>query len=532
MGWPAVRIGYFASAAGLQPYWAPVMGSMARLLMLFLLTPALAPAQPSVDVGSKRFTESYILGEILARTVEGAGEAQSRHQPGLGNTAIVFAALKAGAIQIYPEYTGTLALELLGRKAVPGLDDLNAELETHGLMAGVRLGFSNSYALAMLESRAAELGIVRIGDLARHPRLRVAVSQEFLNRSDGWQALQQAYQLPLADVRGLDHGLAYEALARGQADVVDVYSTDAKIERYRLRVLRDDGGFFPAYDAILLFRKDLPERLPRTWRAVQRLEGRITQQQMVRMNAAAELSGVAFGQIAEDFLAGRGMDRAMAAKPGWENFSGRLFGSDFWRLTAQHLLLVLASLGLGVATGVPLGMCAHRAARARPWIMGTVSVLQTIPALALLAFLIAVLDRIGTVPAIVALFLYSLLPIVRNTEAGLAGVPRELRDSATALGLTEWPRLRLVELPLAAGSILAGIKTAAVINVGTATIAAFIGAGGYGERIVAGLAVNDHALLLAGAVPAAAMALIVQAAFDGADRYLIPGPARPAGRSG
>jgi osmoprotectant transport system permease protein len=499
---------------------------LARLLTLFFLAPAPASAQPVVDVGSKRFTESYILGEILTRTVERAGDARSRHRPGLGNTAIVFAALKAGAIQVYPEYTGTIALELLGRKAVPGLEELNEDLKAHGLMAGVRLGFSNSYALAMLESRAAELGIVRITDLARHPQLRVALSQEFLNRNDGWRALQQTYRLPLVDVRGLDHGLAYEALARGQVDVVDVYSTDARIERHRLRVLHDDRGYFPAYDAVLLFHKDLPKRLPRTWQALKGLEGRITQQQMIRMNAAAELSGAAFAQIAEDFLSGQSADGAPAAPSARDNFARRLFGADFWQLTAQHLLLVLASLALGVATGVPLGVWADRAARARPWILGVVGMLQTIPALALLAFLIAALDRIGTVPAIAALFLYSLLPIVRNTEAGLAGVPRSLRDSATALGLTEWPRLRLIELPLAARSILAGIKTAAVINVGAATIAAFIGAGGYGERIVAGLAVNDHAMLLAGAIPAAAMALIVQVAFDLADRFLVPGAGR------
>lgn len=501
---------------------------LSRLVMLLMLTPAWASAQPAVDVGSKRFTESYILGEILVRTVEAAGEARSRHQPGLGNTAIVFAALKAGAIQIYPEYTGTIALELLGRKAVPELEQLNRELKPLGLMAAVRLGFSNSYALAMREDRAAELGIARVTDLASHPGLRIAVSQEFLNRSDGWEALKRAYQLAHVELRGLDHGLAYEALARGQADVVDVYSTDAKIERYRLRVLEDDRAFFPAYEAVLLLRTDLPERFPRTWQALRRLEGRISQPEMTRMNAAAELSGVAFSRIAEDFLAGRGVG-SPAATPGWAHFAGRLFAADFWRLTGQHVVLVLASLALGVMTGVPLGWCAHRMARARPWIMAVVGVMQTIPALALLAFLIAALDRIGTLPAVIALFLYSLLPIVRNTEAGLAGVPQAMRDSATALGLTEWPRLRLIELPLAGRMIIAGIKTAAVINVGTATIAAFIGAGGYGERIVAGLAVNDHALLLAGAVPAAAMALLVQAAFGLADRNLVPGPTRRVG---
>jgi osmoprotectant transport system permease protein len=321
--------------------------------------------------------------------------------------------------------------------------------------------------------------------------------------------------------RGLDHGLAYEALAGGQVEIVDVYTTDAKIARYRLRVLDDDRGYFPAYDAVLLSRRDLASRFPRSWQALRDLEGRITRERMIAMNASAELSGASFAAVARDFLEGR-VPTGAAGRPQPRSFAGMLFGPDFGRLTAQHLLLVLASLVLGVVAGVPLGIIAHRSARAQPWILGGVGVLQTVPALALLAFLIAALDRIGTVPAIIALFLYSLLPIVRNTEAGLAGVSRTLRDSATALGLTEWPRMRLIELPLAARTILAGVKTSAVINVGTATIAAFIGAGGYGERIVAGLAVNDHALLLAGAIPAAALALLVQGAFDLLDRRMVP----------
>ena len=489
---------------------------MLRLLILLLL-PALGLAQPVLNVGSKRFTESYILAEIAAQTVNGTGEARAAHQQGLGNTAILFAALKSGAIHVYPEYTGTVAFELLGLEGVPDLAILNRELGRHGLAAGVPLGFSNSYALAMLEARAEALGIARISDLSRHPALRLALSQEFLNRNDGWQALKRAYQLPFAEVRGLDHGLAYEALAGGQVDVMDVYSTDAKIARYQLRVLQDDRGFFPAYDAVLLYRADLPQRFPRSWQALQALQGRITAAQMVAMNAAAELSAQPFSKVAEGFLGGQ----TPATQREQRSFLGALLGPDLWHLTLQHLVLVFASLVLGVAAGVPLGIWAHRMPRAGFWILGTAGVLQTVPSLALLAFLIAALDRIGTAPAILALFLYSLLPIVRNTETGLAGVPRQMRDSATALGLTEWPRMRLIELPLAGRTILAGIKTSAVINVGTATIAAFIGAGGYGERIVAGLAVNDHALLLAGAVPAAALALLIQGLFHLLDHGLI-----------
>ena len=490
-------------------------------LLIFLLFPALGLAQPVVNVGSKRFTESYILAEIAAQTVNAAGEARAVHQQGLGNTAILFAALKSGAIQLYPEYTGTIAFELLGLKRVPGPAELNRELARHGLAAGVPLGFSNSYSLAMAESRAEALGIERISDLTRHTGLRLALSQEFLNRKDGWQALKDAYQLPFGEVRGLDHGLAYEALAGGQVDVVDVYSTDSKIARYRLRVLRDDRSFFPAYDAVLLYRRDLPQKFPRSWQALQGLQDRITSPRMIEMNESAELSGQSFAVIAQGFLHGRHAAGTPSARQERRSFLDALFGPDLWRLTAQHLVLVFASLALGVATGVPLGIWANRMPRTGAWILGAAGVMQTVPSLALLAFLIAALDRIGTAPAIAALFLYSLLPIVQNTEAGLAGVPRQMRDSATALGLTKWPRMWLIELPLAARAILAGIKTSAVINVGTATIAAFIGAGGYGERIVAGLAVNDHGLLLAGAVPAAAMALLIQGLFHLLDHWLI-----------
>jgi len=456
-------------------------------LLALLLTPALSLAQPTVNVGSKRFTESYILAEALTITVNHAGEARAVHRPGLGNTAILFAALKSGSIELYAEYTGTIAFELLGLTAVPDLPQLNHELARHGLAAGVPLGFSNSYALAMLESRAAELGITRVSDLAAHPRLTVALSQEFLNRKDGWPALKRAYRLSFPEARGLDHGLAYEALAGGRVDVMDVYSTDAKIVRYRLRVLQDDRKFFPAYDAVLLYRADFPVVFPRSWRALQGLQGRISAEVMTAMNAAAELSAVPFATIAQDFLAA-GPAVAEAMQRERRSFLQALFGPDFWGLTGQHLVLVLVALAFGVALGVPLGIWANRAPRARGWILGGAGVLQTVPALALLAFLIAALDRIGTVPAILALFLYSLLPIVRNTESGLAGVPRSLKDAALALGLDRGATLRLIELPLAARTMLAGIKTAAVISIGTATIAAFVGAGGYGERIVAGLA--------------------------------------------
>ena len=458
-------------------------------------------AEERLRIGSKRFTESYILGEILARASGG------EHKPGMGNTGILVAALKAGAIDVYPEYTGTIAAEIVRLPGQPTLVELNRALYAQGLAAGVPLGFNNSYALAMREERARAVAIGRISDLASHPRLKLGLSQEFLGRADGWPALRQAYRLPQSPI-GLDHGLAYEAIAAGRIEVMDVYSTDAKIERYRLRLLEDDRHFFPRYDAVLLYRLDVPERYPRAWQALAQLEGRISQPQMMRMNAAAELEGRSFAEAAALFS-------GSASGPARERgFLRTLFGPDFWRLTREHVLLAAASLAVAIAVAIPLGVAAAKLHGAAQPILGVLGVIQTIPSLALFAFLIALVGTIGAVPALLALFLYALLPIARNTHAALTGLSRGMQQAAMAIGLRPPQRLWLVELPLALPSILAGIKTSAVINVGTATIAAFIGAGGYGERIAAGLALNDNATLLAGAVPAAALALVVQGLFE------------------
>jgi osmoprotectant transport system permease protein len=472
-----------------------------RFLLLLVFACA-AHAEDPLRVGSKRFTESYILGEIVARAAGG------EHKPGLGNTGIVLAALKAGAIDVYPEYTGTIAAEIVRLPGSPSIDQLNAALAQQGLAAGVPLGFNNTYALAMREDRAQALGIRRVSDLARHLELKFGLSQEFIGRADGWPGLKRAYGLPQPTPSGLDHGLAYEAIGAGRIDVMDVYSTDAKIERFKLRVLEDDRRFFPRYDAVLLYRADLPRRLPRQFELLKQLEGRIDERQMIRMNAAAELEGRSFAQAAALFT---GDDKPGSGR---RQFLETLFGPDFWRLTRQHLLLVGVSLAASIVAGIPLGIAAAKLPRAAQAILGAVGVIQTVPSLALFAFLIALVGTIGVVPALLALFLYALLPIVRNTHTGLTAISRGMRQAAMALGLEARQRLWLVELPLATPSILAGIKTSAVINVGTATIAAFIGAGGYGERIAAGLALNDNVTLLAGAIPAAALALLVQAAFE------------------
>ncbi len=501
-------------------HWICNVGGRAMALAATFMAAVVAfgaMAADAVTVGSKRFTESYLLGEIVTQRLQSVEGLHATHRQGLGNTAILFSALKSGAIDVYPEYTGTLAFELLGLTRVPALPELNAALASHGLAVGVALGFGNSYALAMPAARASAMGIVSIADLQRHAHLRYGLSQEFINRKDGWPGLREAYGLAAQPV-GLDHGVAYEAVKAGTVDVIDVYTTDAKLGRYELKVLADDRAYFPPYEAVLVYRKDLPQRNPAAFRALQTMERSISPAVMMRMNAAAELDGQPFARIASDFLAG-GAPSESQARPGWW---ARLFAPDFWRLTAEHCVLVFGALALSVGVGVPLGVWAARSRRARPWILGISGVLQTIPALALLAFLIAAMGRIGIVPAVIALFLYGLLPIVRNTESGLVGVAPGLPKAGLALGLRPRAVMNLIELPLALPSVLAGIKISAVINVGTATIAAFIGAGGYGERIVSGLAVNDHAMMLAGAVPAAALALLLQWAFEWSELRFLP----------
>ncbi|SFM53099.1 glycine betaine ABC transporter substrate-binding protein [Variovorax sp. OV329] len=487
--------------------WSCVL--LAALLPLVLALSAWAQSD-TLRVGSKRFTESYILAELLAQSAAPQLPAPPVVRQGLGNTAIVYEALRSGGIDLYAEYTGTIALEIL--KGPPGMsrEQIAAGLAPLGLGLGPALGFNDGYALAMREAQARELGVRTLGELAKHPQLKLGLSNEFIGRADGWRGLASRYGLPQTPT-GLDHGLAYDAIAAKQIDVMDIYTTDAKIDHLGLRVLEDDRAYFPRYDAVVLYRLDVAQRFPKAWAAIGALQGRIDERAMIAMNARAELKGESFDAIARSFLA---QGHAGAAPEAGRGFMAKLLGPDLGRLARQHLLLVAVSVGIAVLIAVPLGVLIFPMQRVRALVLGITGVLQTVPSLAMLAVLISLLGIIGTVPALVALTLYSLLPIMTNTVTGLAEVPEGQRQAGTALGMTSAQNLRLVQLPLALPTLVAGVRTATAIAVGTATIAAFVGAGGFGERIVTGLALNDRALLLAGAIPAAALALASEALFE------------------
>ncbi len=475
-----------------------------------------AAAVAALRVGSKSFTESVILGEIVAQVARAAG-APVEHRAGLGGTRLLWDALERGEIDVYPEYTGTLVEEILaGERPAAGPSSetwLSERLAARGLVLSVPLGFDNGYALAMPEALAGRLGVRSISDLRRHPALRLGFSSEFMNRREGWPSVRERYRLPHTGVRGLEHELAYRGLASGALDVTDAYTTDPQIRRHGLRLLRDDLSHFPSYDAVLVYRAEAPGRWPAAFQAIARLEGAIDTETIADLNGRAQ-----GGVLSESAAAAHFLDRRMgiAAPPAAAGRMARILGH-----TAEHLRLVGVSLTLAIAVAVPLGVLAFRHPRLGQAVLAVVGVIQTIPSLALLVFMIPLLG-IGAVPATVALFLYSLLPIVRNTHAGLASIPGAVRESAEALGLPPAAILRLVELPLAGGSILAGIKSAAVINVGTATLGALVGAGGLGQPILTGIRLDDVGLVLEGAVPAALLALLVQGLFDLAERALVP----------
>ncbi|MEM7691392.1 MAG: glycine betaine ABC transporter substrate-binding protein [Pseudomonadota bacterium] len=465
-----------------------------------------------IVVGSKVFTESHILGEIAAQRLESAGFAVER-KLGLGGTLISYQALKVGELDVYPEYTGTL-IRAVFKKQELSQEALEQALRVDGLILHEQLGFNNSYAVAVPSALAQSRDLKRISDLRTHSDLRFGFTHEFINRADGWPALQSRYGLPQTAV-GIEHALAYRAMASGDLDGTDAYTTDGELAFYDLVLLEDDRDLFPRYDAAFLTRQDLP---PSAMAALKPLAGLIDEKAMQALNRKVASDGQAPAQVARSFLE----EHELAApSDSYDPSSAAALAKSVIGHTLTHLRLTFAAVFLGCALALPLALAVSRNERWSSAIQYFAGLVQTIPALALLALMIP-LFGLGERTAIAALFLYSLLPIVRNTIAGLAGVDPLLRDVAASLGMTPRQQLIKVELPLAMPTIMAGIKTAAVISIGTATLAAFVGAGGLGEPILTGISLNDNRLILQGAIPAALLALITEFAFSRLSRSMVP----------
>lgn len=503
-------------------------------LALFLAAGQAPLASRAVVVASKPFGESYILAEMFSQLLEARGIRVDR-RPGLGATEIAFHALTSGAIDVYPEYTGTGLLAILGERPLTDkaavFQKVSTEFrERYGVRWLPPLGFQNSYAIAVRRSMADSLHLKTLSDLAAtRARIRAGLTADFVGRADGLPGLQHAYGLHLADVRVLGPAVKYQALAAGQVDVIDGYSTDGLIARYDLVVLDDDKHFFPPYEAAALVGPKLATELPQALVALSELSGRIDEARMRALNKRVEVDGAPAATVARDALRNLGLvTTPSAASPPGAPARTSFFAylreqrSAIARLTLRHIELVAISLIVAIAIAVPLGLLLERTGRGAESFIRSVGVLQTLPGIALLAFMIP-LFGIGVLPALIALVLYSLYPIVRNTYSGVREADPAAVSAARALGMTDAQILREVRLPLAAPIIMAGVRTAAVIDVGTATLAAFIGAGGLGEPIVAGLALSDTRMILSGAIPAALLAVAVDAGLAVVERWTRPG---------
>jgi osmoprotectant transport system substrate-binding protein/osmoprotectant transport system permease protein len=488
---------------------AVLLASPARLL-------APGPERPIV-IGCKQDVEGTVLAEIMAQLLEDRGFTVERRYS-LGGTLICFEALKRGSIDVYPEYSGTIEqaiLQLPGRVSHAQMRELlGARFKLEMLDF---FGFSNTYALAMSRTTAERLALKRISDLNGHAELRLGCSNEFLNRADGWLGLAKAYGLSARPV-GMEHALTYPAIHEGKLDVTDAYSTDGDLKKFDLVLLDDDHHFFPAYLAMPLVRAELNDSAKHV---LEQLAGTMTAVEMRSLNQSVQ-EKKSLRDVAAQFLRSKGLLTGERPPTAPEVAAERTIDWPFLlRCTLTHIQLTLFALVAGMAVAIPLGALVYRlGAMSRP-VLYVAGVLQTIPSIALLAFMIP-LFGIGARPAVAALFLYSLLPILNNTATALLSIDPVLRKVSVGMGLTAWQRLRYIELPLAAPTILVGIKTAAVINIGTATLAAFIGAGGLGEPIVTGLALNDPSLILQGAVPAALLAVITELAFELLQRIVVP----------
>lgn len=505
------------------------------LCLLFVIP---LPGQP-ISIGSKIHGESRLLAEIMAQAIEQNTDLTVHRRFGLGGTLICFEALRTGEIDVYPEYTGTILTAILHQdtnhpgnsqpgtilpdvlhdstlnRENPEQSDDNAYLSIsralenkYEMSLGPPFGFSNTYAI----TTRPDLGLKKISDLKNRNDLRFGFSNEFLKRKDGFAGLNQFYNLQLETPRGIDHGLAYQALAEKQIDITDAYSTDGRLQTYGFQLLKDDQHFFPPYDAVPIYRSGFSQKYPEALKAINKLANSLNEETMQSLNYRYEVERIPLATVAFDFLSAKGI---VQEKPG---ITAR---HPVLRQTLEHIQLTFLATFLAILLAVPLAIYMSDKKHIAGIALSFTGIIQTIPSLALLGFMIP-LFGIGFTPAVIALFLYALLPILRNTYTGLQSTDPILIEAARGMGMTRWQILRQVRIPLAMDVIMAGIRTALIINIGTATLAAFIGAGGLGESIITGITLNDHGLILRGAIPAALLALVADQGMALLERAVRP----------
>ena len=484
-----------------------------------------------VTIGSKIFTENILLAEMLAVLLEENYNFKVIRKFNLGGTKLVFDALRNKEIDIYPEYTGTgytMILKMSGETQPKKTYRIVKKefLDQFNLMWSLPLGFENTYALAVRDSDPRFKNIHSISQLKGKTNfLNIAAGHEFMERKDGFSNFIKKYQLHFQEdkIWTMNQGLMYSALKNKKMDMVMAYSTDGRIQAFDLKTLKDDKRFFPAYGAAYLTRREFLDQNPKIKKAFKELEGSIAEKEMIFLNNQVDQLKYDGAQAVKNFLIKKNLleeDIQNLKQEGWLDYylSKKEY---FFKIFYEHLLLIFVSLFFALLLAVPIGLWASYNIRVEKFVFLIVNTLQTVPSLALLAIFIPFLG-IGFLPAVVTLFIYSLLPIIRNTFEGVKNIDRVFISAGAGIGLNSWQILRHIQIPLALPMILAGVRTSAVIVVGTATLAAFIGAGGLGDPIFRGIAALNSKLIFLGAVPACLLAILIDRLLAFSETVIIP----------
>ncbi len=505
------------------------MGNLVKVLFFFLLTTHLWSKE--LTIGSKAFSESIILSEMLAQVLEENYNYKINRKMNLGGTKVLFDALDGGDIDLYPDYTGTgyiMLLKMQGETDPQAVYDIvKKEYENRfGITWSPSLGFNNTYAIAVRENDPRFKEIKTISDIIPIAnKLRFVAAHESMERKDGYKAFKEFYKIPFDDnkAKGVDSGLMYSAIRDDHADMIMSYSTDGRIKAYNLKILEDDKKFFPPYYAAFLVKEKTLEDHPALVEIFELFDDFISEEEMIEMNDLVDRAKREPKNIAHNFLVQKGIIKGKIKKPQLsKGFIAYTLSKKNYllKITKEHLLLSFGALFLALLVSIPTGVALTRFPKLSKLVFPIINTVQTIPSLALLGFLIPLMG-IGYLPAVIALFLYSLLPLIRNTYSGIEGVNSNYIEASRGLGLTPMQILFKVEIPLAMPIILAGVRTASVIVIGTATLAALVGAGGLGEPIFRGVATVNGNLILLGAIPSAILAIVVDKFWEVLEKKLV-----------
>lgn len=492
---------------------------------LFLMP---VPQAESLTIAGKTFTEQEVLVDLLTWVLKEERPGLTVHKrKNLGGTSVTFEAVRSGDIDMYVEYSGTAyysifkQTEKLSKKQIH--EYLIERLDKENLHWSTPLGFNNTYAI-LVKDNDKNKDIHKVSDLKElAPDLIIGTDPEATSRPDGYEAFTQTYQLDFKSQKMMNSGLLYKSTDNDKVDVIIGYSTDGRILVTGLKVLEDDLGFFADYSASVLINKDTLKKHPWIKRALAKLHHQIDDQTMQALNARVDFEKMDSVTVTKKFAADKGWitpkGPVIVKRQSFLDFI--VSKKDFLLVKLyEHLLLTFWAFLLVTVIGVSLGVLSYYKTRVQKVVFLAVNLCQTVPSLALFGMLIPLLG-IGIKPSLVALVLYALLPIVRNTYTGLCEVEPSILETCEILGMNKRQILFKVLLPMSLVTISAGLRTSLVIIVGTATIASFIGAGGLGDPIFQGITSLNNRLILLGAIPAALLAILLDFLLHYSTRFLL-----------